>query len=212
MSAVALLAVLLASCSVSAQDELPGPPSPELADPDQHSDASFGTDVSLLLGGGTLLGDWAVPGFHSSLGLRFDAFMGGEADGPRLGLSLFGEQSMGVLPKAAEVVDEQETTFPFEYYQFGALCVLRSDPLVPWGANAGLGFSRMDIAPYYGGTYPLPVLLFEGGARRQLGAVPSPAFLDVGLRLGWSQLRNPSEALEELWTLQLSIGVGAHVR
>lgn len=194
-----------------AQDDVPGPPAQELVDPEQHPDAAFGTDVSVTLGGGAVLGEWAVPGAHTTVGLRFDAFMAGAGTpGPRLGMSIFGERSMGLLPQAEEEQDGQLVAFPFEYSHFGALCVLRSDAALPWGGNAGLGFSRMDLSPYYGGAYPLPVMLFEGGVRRAMGG--SPAFVDLGLRAGWTQLRNPSEILEDLWTVQLSLGVGAHVR
>jgi hypothetical protein len=70
----------------------------------------------------------------------------------------------------------------------------------------------MDLDPYYGGAYPVPVMLFEGGVRRPLGAGASPAFMDLGLRAGWTQVRNVSEVLEDLWTIQLQLAVGAHLR
>ncbi len=213
MGIAVTLAALVLPGIVGAQDEIPGPPSTELADPEEHSDAAFGTDVSVTGAVGALLGEWTVPGAHTSVGLRFDAFaVGVSAAGPRLGLSIFGERSLGLLPRAEEDQSEQVVEFPFQYTHFGALCVLRSEPTLPWGGTAGLGFSRIDLDPYYGGAYPLPVMLFEGGVRRHLGAAPSKAFLDMGLRAGWAQLRNPSEALEDLWTVQLSLGLGAHVR
>jgi hypothetical protein len=206
-----LMPCLLFPGLAMAQDDVPGPPAPELADPEQHTDAAFGTDVSVTIGGGAVLGDWSVPGVHSTVGLRFDAFMAAaDTPGPRLGMSIFGEQALGLLPHAQEDQDGQVVEFPFQYSHFGALCVLRSDPALPWGGNAGLGFSRLDLEPYYGGALPLPVMLFEGGARRALGG--SPAFVDLGLRAGWTQLRNPAELLEDLWTVQLSLGIGAHVR
>jgi hypothetical protein len=205
--------VLLLPCLSFAQDELPGPPSQELADPDRHRDAGFGTDLSLTLGGGSMLGAWSLPGVHSTVGARFDAFMqGASTPGPRMGLSIFGERAMGLLQDATELDGEQAVEFPFGYNNFGALCVVRSEPALPWGGNAGLGFSRLDLEPYYGGVYPVPVMLFEGGVRRALGKVPGAGFVDLGIRAGWTQIRNPSEQLEELWTLQLNIGIGAHLR
>lgn len=208
-----LLCVSWFPCAALAQDELPGPPATELADPEQYPGAAFGTDVSVTAGMGAVLGDWTVPGAHTSVGLRFDAFaVGFSATGPRLGLSIFGEQAMGLLPRAEEEQSGQVVEFPFQYTHFGALCVLRSEPALPWGGNAGLGFSRLDLDPYFGGAYPVPVMLFEAGVRRHLGPAPSRVFLDLGLRAGWAQLRSPSEALEDLWTVQLSVGLGAHVR
>ncbi len=208
MNVVALF--VFSSLAAHAQDEVPGPPTRELADPEQHEDAVFGTDLSLTLGGGAVLGPWAVPSAHSSLGLRFDAFLvGREQPGPRLGMSLFGEQAMGLLPRAEEEIEGQRVAFPFQYSHFGALCVLRSDPELPWGGNAGLGFSRMDLDPYYGAPYPVPLALFEGGVRRALGR---GAFLDLGLRAGWTQLRDPGELLEDHWTVQAQLGLGAHLR
>jgi len=196
-----------------AQDDVPGPPATELADPEQHPTAVFGTDVTFLVGAGALLGDWTVPGAHTTVGLRFDAFADGmSAAGPRLGLSIFGEQALGLLPRAEEDQAGQQVEFPFQYTHFGALCVLRSDPSIPWGGNAGLGFSRLDLDGYYGGTLPVPVMLFEAGARRHVGPAPSHVFVDLGLRAGWAQLRNPDELLEDLWTLQLVLGLGAHMR
>jgi hypothetical protein len=165
------------------------------------------------VGAASLLGSWAVPGVHSAVGLRFEAFtVGADHAGPRLGLSLFGAAAMGALQRAEELQGEEAVDFPFSYLHFGALCVLRSDPALPWGGTAGLGFSRMDLDPYYGGSYPVPWMLFEGGARRHLGRAKARSFLDVGLRVGWTQVREPSEALAELWLLQLSIGLGIHVR
>jgi len=208
---VHVAALFLFSTLAFAQDDVPGPPAPELADPEQHPDASFGTDVSATVGMGSLLGGWTVPGPHSTVGLRFDAFMAGAlTPGPRLGLSVFGEQALGLLQQAEEELDGQLVAFPFQYTHFGALCVVRSDPSLPWGGNAGLGFSRMDLDPYYGAAYPVPVMLFEAGVRRHMGN--SPAFLDLGLRAGWTQLRDPSELLEDHWTVQLQLAFGAHIR
>jgi hypothetical protein len=205
-----LFAALLSTVAAQAQDEVPGPPARALADPEQHQDAAFGTDLSLTLGGGAVLGPWAVPSAHTSLGLRFDAFMvGRDQPGPRLGMSVFGEQAMGLLPHAEEEIGGELQEFPFQYTHFGALCVMRSDPELPWGGNAGLGFSRLDLDPYYGAPYPAPMVLFEGGARRALGR---SAFLDLGLRAGWTQLRDPAELLEDHWIVQAQLGLGAHLR
>ncbi len=208
-----LLASFLTSAAAFAQDDVPGPPATELADPEQHADAVFGTDVSLQAGAGSLLGEWTVPGVHTTVGLRFDAFATpADAPGPRLGLSIFGERAMGLLPRASEEQSGELVDFPFGFNHFGALCALRSDPAMPWGGNAALGFSRMDLEPYYGGSYPVPVMLFEGGMRRHIGRSASGVFADLGLRAGWTQLRNPSELLEDLWTVQLQLGLGAHIR
>ncbi len=210
-----LLFPVLAAVPVvaTAQDDLPGPPASELIDVGTDEAAFFGTDVSVSLAGGTLLGAWAVPSVHSVVGLRFDAFASDVATvGPRLGLSLFGEQALGLLPRAAEEQDGQDVEFPFQYLHYGALCVFRTDAALPWGGNAGLGFSRMDLDPYYGGAYPVPVMLFEGGVRRSVGRAVSRLFLDMGLRAGWTELRNPTEQLEELFMVQLAVSVGAHVR
>ncbi len=208
-----LTALMAMPLSSTAQDELPGPPSDGLADPEEHAEAPFGTDVSASVAGGTLLGSWTVPGVHTVVGIRFEAFARSVATpGPRLGLSLFGEQTLGLLPEATEEQEGQDVSFPFQYLHYGALCVFRTDASLPWGGNAGLGFSRMDLEPYYNGTYPIPVMLFEGGVRRHLGGPQTRLFLDLGLRAGWSELRNPAEELEELFLLQLAVSVGAHVR
>jgi hypothetical protein len=211
---LALPACLLLLLPALAQGDLPGPPAPELADPSEHAEAAFGSDISLTLGVGSLLGAWVVPRPYTALGLRFDAFtVGRGAEGPRAGLSLFGQKTLGLLPHAVEEDDEGSAQeFPIEVVEIGALCVLRSAPSLPWGGTAGLGFSRMDLSPYYGGSYPVPVLRFEGGVRRHLGTLDRRGFLDLGMRLGWTEIRSPSEQLEELWSLELSLGAGLHVR
>jgi hypothetical protein len=209
-----LLTSLLLLSPALAQGDLPGPPAPELTDPAAHADAVFGSDLSLTLGAGSLLGAWVVPQPHTALGLRFDAFtLGLGVEGPRVGLSIFGQKALGLLPHAVEEDDQgNEQEFPFDLAEYGALCVLRAAPSLPWGGTAGIGISRMDLSPYYGGPYPVPVLRFEGGARRHLGPPSSRGFLDVGLRLGWAEIRTPAEQLEELWSVELALGVGLHVR
>ena len=204
---------LLLPVAAQAQTELPGPPASELADPEEHRGATFGTDLSIGTAGGMLLGAWTVASVHSSFGFRFDAFATGRAgEGPRIGLSLFGEHAAGLLPRAEEEQDDERVEFPFSYLHWGVLCALRPDPALPWGGLAAIGFSRMDLDPYYGGSYPVPLLIFEGGVRRSLGRAPSRVFLDFGLRAGWTQIRDPSETLDELWLAQLSVGLGLHLR
>lgn len=212
MFAVPLLFALLLPPAL-AQEELPGPPAPELTDPAEHAGAAFGSDLSLTLGAGSLLGGWVTPRVHTALGLRFDAFtVGLGVEGPRLGLSLFGQKALGLLPHAQEEQDGTMLEFPIDMLEVGALCVLRSDPALPWGGTAGIGFSRVDVAAYYGGAYALPMLRFEGGVRRHLGPPQGRGFLDLGLRAGWAELRSPSEVLEELWSVEASLGLGLHVR
>ncbi len=180
---------------------------------EQAAAASFGSDLSLSLAAGSFMGSWAVPAVHSALGLRLDAFtVAVDQPGVRLGLSLFGEKALGLLPRAAEEEEEQLVEFPFSTLQYGVLCSLRPDPALPWGGTAALGFSRLDIEPYYGGPFAAPLLIFEGGARRQLGREPSAAFLDMSLRASWGELRSPFDAMEEIWRVQLVLGIGAHVR
>jgi hypothetical protein len=174
-----------------------------------------GGDVSVAAQVGTLVGSWPVAGLHGAPMIRYDAFAAPVgAEGPRVGASLWGTTAIWPLQNA----DEDGVRFPLHFNQYGVMVALRPPADNRLGFAGGLGFSRIDLADYYGGPQVLAALGFEGGARLELPDVAqgatAGAFIDALLRVHWSTSRSPTstEALHEWWMVQLAIGPGLHLR
>lgn len=201
------------------------PPAPERPVPEVDRDEApvpdampaFGTDVAMGLLGGSFFGPWPEPGPHGVVLVRYDAFaVPRAASGPRLGASFWGATTAWPLPEAAELTasalgDEVERVFSFRYVQYGVMAVIRYDPAADLGADAGIGFGRLDLADYWDGPLALPMLTFEAGVRQRLR---DRAFADWLLRASWATERSGSVAgaEEEWWLVQAGLALGAHVR
>lgn len=172
---------------------------------------SFGADVSVGIGAGSLLGSWPDTGVHGfGLG-RYTAFARDrEAQGPRIGASLWGSKAVWPLQTATEEGLDGPETAPFSYVHYGINAVVRHDPAAPISATAGFGFGRLDLIDYWDGPHVLPTLTFEAGARHRL---PSWAFIDWMVRAHWATARAPTGgSLHEWWMVQLALTTGLHMR
>ncbi len=173
---------------------------------------AFDTDVSAGVLAGSVLGEWPVAGFGLGWQGRYDAFVGSDDPGPRVGLSVFAAGSALLQQEREEVLSdgsvERET---FDWVHYGVLALIRYDPELRWGGTFGMGFSRFDLDDYYDGPHAVPLLTMEGGARRALDA-ERRFFLDLGVRTSWGQDRSALDAtLTDWWTLHGSLAVGAHL-
>lgn len=172
----------------------------------------FDTDVSAGVLAGTVLGEWPVPGLGLGWQGRYDAFVGSDEPGARVGLSIFAAGSALLLQDREEVLaDGSVETEAFDWVHYGALALIRYDPQAPWGGTFGLGFSRFDLDDYYEGPHAVPMLTMEGGARRALGK-QKRFFLDLGVRTCWGQDRSALEPeWTDWWTVWGSAALGAHL-
>jgi hypothetical protein len=225
---VALLVVMLTAGRALAQDPTNGSPYPPVPPPPEDDDGKpisvgYGSDASIGVGAGTLLGDWPKNGVHTLISGRYDAFLvERDAPGPRLGASIFAEVSAGLLQDAQE---DNATPFPFTFLHYGVLSVLRFDPSMPWTGLFGFGFSRLDLSDYFNGPQAIPMMTFETGVRRGLGRglaahsssfdgspAPRNLFLDGDLRFSWGSARAPGNVASEWWLIQGLVSVGLHAR
>jgi hypothetical protein len=168
---------------------------------------SFGTDVSIAYGAGTLLGAWTESGVHGFVTGRVDAFaVDRNEPGPRIGASIWASQVVFPQQYAYEAGYGR---FQFRYSEYGVLVLLRDDPARAVGYDFGFGFGRIDLPDYYGGPHALPTLTFETGPRVAAGGI---AFVDVLARAQWATARGPSDGLDEWWAVSLQVALGAHAR
>ena len=175
---------------------------------------SFGADVSAGVIAGSHFGEWPLPGLHTGWNARYDGFIQDrQTGGPRVGISVFGGGSLGLLQDREEILDEAGNTeiAPFEFLHYGVLGVIRYDPAAPWSGLFGLGFSRLELEDWYDGVQVIPSFVLEGGARHRLGP-DGPLFVDIQLRTGWASARGVERDWTDWWSLQSIVSLGVHAR
>jgi hypothetical protein len=181
------------------------------ADPPPSEDPpepAFGTDVSVGIGAGALLGAWPDPGVHGFATGRVDLFMvDRDVPGPRFGASVWGRSAVWPLQTHTGSEDGAAAE-PFRVLQYGLAAVIRSDPSARLGGTFGFGFGRADLDGYEGGVQAIPLFTVEAGLRQSLGR----AFVDYAAQSGWGSARATSGAWEEWWTVSLGVSVGFHAR
>lgn len=182
-------------------------PSKRTGAPDEAAPPpAFGTDVTVSVGAGALLGEWPDAGVHGTVGGRVDLFMvGRHSPGPRLGASFWGRSAVWPLQTATPA---EGGAAPFAMTQYGVGAVMRFDPATRFTGTFGFGFGRTDLDGYEGGVWAIPTFLVEAGLRQSLGAV----YLDYGVQGGWGSARGPSKDWEDWWTVGAGVGVGLHAR
>ncbi|MES2641415.1 MAG: hypothetical protein V4850_18125 [Myxococcota bacterium] len=201
-----LLLVALAAFMSGAASADDGPSKRTGAPEDAAPPPAFGTDVTVGVGAGALLGAWPDAGLHGTLGGRVDLFMvSRDTPGPRLGASLWGRTAVWPLQTATS--DDSVTT-PFGLTQYGAGVVMRFDPTTRFTGTFGFGFGRTDLDGYQGGVWAIPTFTVEAGVRQSLGIL----YIDYGAQGGWGSARGPSTDWEDWWTVGAGIGVGLHAR
>lgn len=173
--------------------------------------APFGTDVSVGVGAGALLGTWPDAGVHGTIGGRVDLFMVDRTvPGPRFGASLWGRTA--VWPLQTHTDDDADPdgrdAAPFGLTHYGVSAVLRFDPAVRWTGTFGFGFGRVDLTGYEGGVQAVPTFTVEAGLRQSLGR----AFVDYGVQSGWGSTRGASGDWEDWWTVSGGVSIGLHAR
>lgn len=174
-------------------------------------DPSFGSELSLGVAAGALLGDWPAPGLHTAWSLRYGAFLDDRlSGGPQLGLGVSAHGTALLLQARREDGDEGLNEAPFSYLQYGVLVLLRTEPELPWGGSFGLGMARLDLDDYYGDRHAVPMLTFEGALRQRVGQ--SWFFVDYGARGGWGSAGHPGEGWQDWWELEAVVMVGAQLR
>ncbi len=192
-----------------------GLPAPSALAADAQPAPAFGSDLSMGIGLGTLLGTWPDPGLHSWLGGRYDAFVvPADRRGARLGASIFASGTLGLLPQATEQESDVNNIVTFSCLHYGVLSALRLDPRLPWSGLVSFGFSRLDLSTYWGAPYAVPMITFEAGLRRRMLRRDPRPFLDMVARLSWGSIiaPNPYDGLDELWLLQVATWLGFHAR
>jgi hypothetical protein len=209
-----LLATALAAPAAEPLPPAPKPPRAPAPDRDRaptpDDPPAFGSDIAVGYHTAVLSGPWPESGAHGVVAARYDAFVVSRAaPGPRLGLSFWGATTAWPLQTGLD----EGASAPVEvrYLQTGVMAALRPDPALRVGADAALGFSRLELQDYYGGPLVLPVLTFEAGPRFRAG---DRAYVDLLARGQWATGRSGAvaTALEEWWIVGLGIEVGAHVR
>ena len=174
---------------------------------------TYGADVSMGLGVGSLMSEWSEQGVHGLVSGRYDAFVSPfDAGGPRMGVSLFASTTAGILQSASETVDNETTVFPFQAVHTGVLSILRHDaPGVEWSGLTGFGFGRLDLVDYYDGFHTLPTITFEAGVRRVVDHERG-LFGDGLIRASWATTRGLLGERSEWWCVQTLLSVGVHAR
>lgn len=199
--------LLLASLALVPSAQAVDPPSRTEAPKEATRPPVFGTDVTVGVGVGALLGEWPDAGVHGTLGGRVDLFMvSRDTPGPRLGASFWGRTGVWPLQTAAGEADT--ATAPFGVTQYGVGAVMRFDPDTRFTGTFGFGFGRTDLDGYKGGVWAIPTFIVEAGLRQSFGAV----YIDYGAHGGWGSARGPSTGWEDWWTVGAGIGVGLHAR
>ncbi len=175
-------------------------------DADDAPPPTFGTDVSVGVGAGALLGDWPDPGVHGTLGARLDVFtVNRDTPGPRFGASLWGRTA--VWPLQTHTADDAGPA-AFGLTHYGASAILRFDPAIRWTGTFGFGFGRADLSDYEGGVWAVPTFTVEVGLRQAIGR----AFVDYAVQSGWGSARGPEAGWEDWWTVSAGVSVGLHAR
>ena len=179
------------------------------ADPppaEEPASAAFGTDVSVGVGAGALLGDWPDAGVHGTIGGRVDLFtVNRDTPGPRFGASLWGRTAVWPLQTHT---DADAAPADFGLSQYGVAAILRFDPSTRWTGLFGFGFGRTDISNYEDGVWAVPAFTVEAGARQAIRRM----YLDYTVHSGWGSARGAGADWEDWWTVGAGVSVGFHAR
>ena len=172
----------------------------------------FGADASAGFGYGVISGEGIADANYGSALFRLDSFtQAASQPGPRLGLGMWGQLTIGQEATLSEVNSlGQHVEQPLTLNHAGLSAVLRHDPEASVTGTFGVGFGRIEVQT--GDTSPvaMPAFTLEGGVRTKLRGT---AFLDVMARAHWVTRTDLNSGQQvEWWLVELVALFGSHLR
>jgi len=175
-------------------------------------DPSFGADTSVGYSVGHIFGPDLTERTHGAALFRLDSFVQDMTyEGPRLGMSVWGEMSLSPKPTILAMSDlGAERPEEIKINHVGILAIIRQHAEAPLSGTFGVGFGRVEMTSDTQGRIALPAFTVEAGGRYKTSR---QSFVDLMARAHWMTRHNPlSQQQEEWWIVELSALVGAHLR